>query len=132
MKAKIINYEVDINYQCPNCRLAFKFRNDQIPTARKIKHECVNCWESIDIEPVVVMVEEREKRAPVKDTYPHTSLSAAKWTLVGLGYDAKEAYSLLLAALTKKSLPKNTKASVLVKLALAHESSDEYTTTRTV
>ncbi len=122
MKATLLNYEVDINYECPNCRLVFRLRNNQIPTERATTHVCSHCLEPVTVGPVAIIVEEGHKKQPPLTV---VNFSSAKKTLVSLGYGTVWASWILYNIIKNNKLSPNTKATVLVKLALAHQTEDE-------
>ena len=105
MKATLHSYSLDINYQCPNCRLFFRLSNSDIPTGNDKKSiRCAGCGEQLKVEPLKIVL------------IPHKNISNVIDSIINLGWSKDEAEQMISKAL---SVCPTNEESDLLKIALS-------------
>ncbi len=123
MRANFLFYEVDVHYECPECKLITRLRNDQImKNEGRMSFDCSNCGTYCYCEPLEIIVEEKAKKiinSPVKnDKRNERNYTNVLRCLMEHGWKEWEAIERINLALSQEPNAIE-EPGVLLKLALA-------------
>lgn len=115
MRAKIAKIRVDVDYQCPNCRLHFRLSGKEIPKKKAILKDCPSCLEHITVPPLVApkKISSSIKQPNAVDPIIASAINALR----SQGYTAREAKD----SVSKSYLKDITLATLIKKAILNNE-----------
>ena len=117
-KAKVVEYNLQIILECPNCSYAFDLCNYKIPEKISLTVKCDVCNKKLCVEPLNIVIKP-------KDSVTSSIVRQAKQIVRSYGFKTQEVNNVLNDLDTT-----GISLEELVKSIIAKVDQDEYATTK--